>query len=213
MVFAKYYWLDKSVTEDLKSLILKLTDKYKIPFDDVDYFVNHLQMEYIEDSKENDFSNQYRKADMLLKFCKLKGDAVIKTPRSTLKVDGEFLKLLQESVVEEREEILNSGVLIGYSEEEKHTRIEALAEKEKQEEEKLFKTKIYGTVCFLREVKAFSNNLTQNEAAFLYDLFYHLQNNFEADLRLKWKDTPYVQDDKTKKKIIERYITEGNVID
>lgn len=156
------------------------------------------------------FSYKYRDALQLINFCKLKGDARIKTVNGSLNVGGDFMRELQDRLIEDKNRILNDAVFFGYSDEEKIKQLEKLAEFERKEEIKPFKEILNAVVIWLKGVGVFSNTVKavrDDEGAFLYDLFYKMKHDLNYDLMHFWNDPPDIALKPEKRKIIARLLT------
>ena len=156
-----------------------------------------------------DSARKYRDALQLINFCRLKGDARIKTTTGSLNLDSDFMEELQDLLIEKVNSILNDAEFLGYSYEEKIKQLETLAEFERKEEIKPFKESLNSVVLWLKGVGIFSNKVKtvrDNEGAFLYDLFYKMKHDLNYNLMHFWNDPPEIALKPEKRKIIARLL-------
>lgn len=156
-----------------------------------------------------DSARKYRDALQLINFCRLKGDARIKTTTGSLNLDSDFMEELQDLLIEKVNNILNDAEFLGYSYEDKIKQIETLAEFERKEEIKPFKESLNSVVLWLKGVGVFSNTVKavrDDEGAFLYDLFYKMKHDLNYNLMHFWNDPPEIALKPEKRKIIARLL-------
>lgn len=154
-------------------------------------------------------SYKYRDALQLINFCRLKGDARIKTTTGSLNLDSDFMEELQDLLIEKVNNILNDAEFLGYSYEDKIKQLETLAEFERKEEIKPFKESLNSVVLWLKGVGIFSNTVKavrDDEGAFLYDLFYKMKHDLNYNLMHFWNDPPEIALKPEKRKIIARLL-------
>lgn len=208
-MFAEGYFIDTKKEDLFIQLVEETAESNNIHFtpNQLDQF----RMIVYPMFMESIFSSyKYRDALQLINFCKLKGDARIKTVNGSLNVGGDFMRELQDKLIEDKNRILNDVVFFGYSDEEKIKQIEKLAEFERKEEIKPFKEILNAVVIWLKGVGVFSNTVKavrDDEGAFLYDLFYKMKHDLNYDLMHFWNDPPDIALKPEKRKIIARLLT------
>lgn len=211
------YWIDEKISGEIKTIVSSAANKYNIPVGEwIDHIVYMLYGDFFsEDSgmdKNTRETKRIREAYDIVNFTRLAGDAKISTPRETICIGVDALKKIQSLIAPEIEDIMNMGTLIGYTAEEKHIRLQALAEEAEFKRNNFFNVKLRDYTTWFVSMGMFSvpnkEPISDAGGAFLYDIFFAFKYSMGVDLPIDWdtetKDTAPAETNAEKQGVISK---------
>lgn len=200
------WWDDQNIRKRIESIVEEAGFKYNIYLGKWhEYFIFDILYSQLFAGDSN--PNRYIDADSLLKFMRLKRDVILKdkTYKTELEISKEFIEIIQGLLYPIAERVLGWGTLIGFSDEDKYEEISRLAEAQKES----FKDILNDCVCFFRANGIFyshNKNISNKEAAYIYDIFYGLKYELNANIPINWSNSPDIASNAEKKSIIIKLI-------
>lgn len=197
-----YFWDDPSISKRIESIVIEAESKYNISLgEQCTHFCFNILYGQLFAGDSN--PNRYTNADSLLKLLSLKRGVIVKDKifKTEFEISEELIKIIKGLIQPIASGVLNWGELIGLSQEEKYDKISELS-KEKTES---FKITLNNCIRFLKGWDIFSNELItigNKEAAFLYDIFYQIKHELNANLPINWGDSPDVASNADKRRVI-----------